>query len=79
MNTESSTLTIISKISGKSEAFLLQNLSSKGLWDSFLHIDLVLSLEETFKIRFDRDDVAEMTTPEKVLRLIESKLKSDGR
>ena len=39
-------------------------------WDSLQHVNLVLALEQTFKLRFRPEEVAEMLTIERIAALV---------
>ena len=39
-------------------------------WDSISHMDLVLSLEKTFPIRLDGDEIADMQSVKAVLEIL---------
>ena len=44
-------------------------------WDSLNHMNLIVSLEEEFKIRFTDEDISEMLNLELILYTIQQKLK----
>jgi len=43
-------------------------------WDSMGHVELASSLERTFGLTFDVDDLMEMENVKEVLRIVQSKL-----
>ena len=43
-------------------------------WDSLKHMELILSLEETYNIRFTSDEVAGVESLDDLVRVIEVKL-----
>ena len=43
-------------------------------WDSMGHVTLTSSLEQTFRLRFDVDDLMEMENVREICRVVESKL-----
>ena len=47
-----------------------------AVWDSTQHLNLVLALEEKFKLQLSPEEIEEMKTIGDVARLIEGKLKS---
>ncbi len=47
-------------------------------WDSIQHVNLVLALEQNFKVQFFPADIAEMTTIELIALLVERKLTQSG-
>ena len=42
-------------------------------WDSITHMDLIVSLEEFFKIKFDMEEIVEMTSFEKIVSILKAK------
>lgn len=68
-------ISIISKISKLNENEIQNSQNVKGLWDSFSHLELVLQLEEEFQIMFEPEEIAEMTTINKVISAVEEKVK----
>ena len=44
------------------------------VWDSLRHIQIVLALEEEFKVEFDEDIVPDMTSFQKIYSVLEEKL-----
>lgn len=67
---------IISGVAKKSATELEQLSDQQGLWDSLLHVELVVALESEFDIFFEPDEIAEIDTPIKVLELVKSKVSS---
>ncbi len=67
-------LDIISRISKKAICEIEDNLNTKELWDSFSHLELVLSLEEEFNIVLDPEEIAEMRTPQEVNDIVSHKV-----
>jgi acyl carrier protein len=43
-------------------------------WDSLLHMQLVLALEEEFKVQFGADDIIRMQRVDHILDVLKSKL-----
>jgi len=43
-------------------------------WDSMGHVELASSLERTFGLTFDVDDLMEMENVKEILRIVQSKL-----
>jgi acyl carrier protein len=43
-------------------------------WDSVQHLNLILSLEQTFQVRIDPEDMDRMQTVGQIAELVESKL-----
>lgn len=41
-----------------------------GNWDSITHMDLIVSIEEEFKIELSGDDIADMTTFDAIRQIV---------
>lgn len=65
---------IISAIAKKSVTELKEGVNEEGLWDSLLHVELVIELETEFDIFFSQEEIAQIDTPAKVLEVIELKM-----
>lgn len=65
---------IISAIAKKSVTELKEGVNEQGLWDSLLHVELVIELETEFDIFFSQEEIAQIDTPAKVLEVIELKM-----
>lgn len=48
-------------------------------WDSLGHAALVSALEQVFAVQFDIDEVMEMENMAAVVRIVDARLKADGR
>lgn len=57
---------------------LKENFSQKEVeaWDSLRHLNLIVELEEAFNISYEPEEIAEMTSFDKVVSL--TKIKSTG-
>ena len=62
---------------------LKKNVSKKNLtqkkiksWDSLNHIILLLSIQETFKVKFKISEYEQLTSFDKIANLIKKKLKN---
>lgn len=71
---ENKIIEIISRISKVAVEELLSNISERGLWDSFAHLELILALEEEFDIMLDPEEIAEMQTSKEVIEIISKKI-----
>ncbi len=67
-------LDLISAVTHRSIPELEKNMDTKDLWDSFRRVELVLALEEEFKLLLEPEEIIEMNTPEKVVACIEMKV-----
>lgn len=54
-----------------------QNLTMKDVsnWDSISHMNLIVNIEEVFKIELSGDDIAEMTSFDQIRSIVESYIK----
>jgi acyl carrier protein len=43
-------------------------------WDSLMHMNLVIALEEEFNVEFDEEEIIEMLSYKGVIELLEAKL-----
>ena len=57
---------------------LKKNLTQKKIksWDSLNHVILLLSIQETFKIKFKISEYEQLTSFDKIIKLIKKKLKN---
>lgn len=67
---------IISGIAKKSVEELKGSINEQRLWDSLLHVELVVALESEFDIFFSPEEIAQIDTPAKVLDVVKSKVAS---
>lgn len=67
---------IIAGVSKKSVDEIKSSPDIEGLWDSLLHVELVVALESEFGIFFEPEEIAEISTPKKVLAVVEAKVAS---
>jgi acyl carrier protein len=53
---------------------VIQNLTMNDVnnWDSISHMNLIVNIEETFKIELTGDDIADMTSFDQIRRIIAS-------
>ena len=56
---------------------LKDNVTQKEIenWDSLRHLNLVVELEEAFNVSYEPEEIAEMTSMEKIVTLTEIKRK----
>ena len=66
-------LAIISEVTKIGVDELLKKENEPKLWDSLLHVELVIKLEDEFDIFFEQEEISEMTTVKKIVELIERK------
>lgn len=71
---EEKILEIISQVTSLDIKDLEKNLEKENLWDSFTHIELIVNLESEFNISFEQDEIAALTTPQKVIDLVLKKV-----
>lgn len=53
---------------------LISNYEKKNIWDSFTHIEIIMTLEEELDIFFNEEEVGEIITLEKIVSLIQKKV-----
>lgn len=66
-------LSIISTVTQVETEVLKKNLTTEGLWGSFLHIELVVNLEAEFDITFEQEEIASMKTPQAIIDTVTKK------
>ena len=49
------------------------SMESAENWDSFRHLQLILSIEDEYGVQFDPQKIPELTTVAKVLKALEQK------
>ena len=52
----------------------LEKDCDKTLWDSFSHIDIILSIEDEFNAMFTQEEITQAKTIDKIMQLLEGKL-----
>lgn len=67
---------IISAVAKKNVEELTDRINDEKLWDSLLHVELVIELESEFDIFFSPEEIAQIDTPAKVLAVVKSKISS---
>lgn len=68
-------LKVISMITKIDEQNLDKEASNDRSWNSLTHVELVIALEEHFQIFFEPEEIAAMSTVNKVIELVERKVK----
>ncbi|MCV3396555.1 MULTISPECIES: acyl carrier protein [Campylobacter] len=55
------------------------NLSMQNCknWTSLNHIDIIMSLEEEFEIKFSKDELSQLKSQNELLQAIKSKVKNE--
>ncbi|MFD1802234.1 hypothetical protein ACFSFZ_08540 [Mixta tenebrionis] len=71
-------IAIISRVAKKPASELIHHMEDKRLWDSFTHLELILSLEEEFNIMFEPEEISEMITPKLLIQTVEEKIKNES-
>ncbi len=49
------------------------NMENCKNWTSLTHIDIIMSLEEEFDIRFNKNELSQLTSQNKLLKTIKEK------
>ncbi len=70
---ENKIIEIISTVTKLEKSYIKENLNTQKLWESITHVEVVIALEEEFDISFSQDEIAQMTTVEKIIELINKK------
>lgn len=65
---------IISAVAKKDVGELKDLINEQSLWDSLLHVELVVALESEFDIFFSPDEISQIDTPAKVLEVVQLKV-----
>ncbi|EAL5741299.1 acyl carrier protein, partial [Campylobacter lari] len=55
------------------------NLSMQNCknWTSLNHIDIIMSLEEEFEVKFSKDELSQLKSQNELLQAIKSKVKNE--
>lgn len=67
--------TILGKVFELPATQIRPELSNKDIskWDSLTHMDMITSLEESYKVEFDFDEIVSMTSVAKIDQILKSK------
>lgn len=52
---------------------LQKRIADSTVWDSLMKIEIFFAIEDELGIRFDKNDLVRMTTPEALLAVVEEK------
>ena len=66
-------LEIISKITKITESDLIEQSNDNRPWDSLGHVEIVIALENELGLFFETEEIADMTTINKIIEIIERK------
>ena len=66
---------IISTIAKIDKDQLIEKIDVDKLWESIVHVEIVIALEEEFDIVFTQEEIGGMTTINKIIDLVKSKAK----
>ncbi|EGO0809466.1 acyl carrier protein [Campylobacter lari] len=53
------------------------NMQNCKNWTSLNHIDIIMSLEEEFEIKFSKDELSQLKSQNELLQAIKSKVKNE--
>jgi len=70
-------LKIIAVIAKKTTDELADLKNEQGLWDSLLHVELIVALEAEFDIFFSPEEISQIDTPAKVIDVVTLKISSN--
>lgn len=65
---------ILSSVTNISIEELNKHSGETEMWDSFVMLEIVIALEDSFDIKFTQDEIAEMKTVDDICRIVEGKL-----
>jgi acyl carrier protein len=74
VSAESKIVTLLSSLAKVDESVIRNSLDQPNLWDSFAHVEMIITLEEDFGITFSQDEIAEMLTPSVVISYVKKKV-----
>ena len=61
---------IISKTTKLEKKFIREN-SSKQIWDSLKHFEIIILLEDAFNVRLDTADIAAMRSVDEIINILQ--------
>lgn len=70
---ENKIIEIISTITKINKAELVEKVDVEKLWESMVHVEIVIALEEEFDIVFTQDEIGNMTTILKIIDTVKAK------
>ncbi|MBR2221613.1 MAG: hypothetical protein IJ972_01295 [Campylobacter sp.] len=70
---ENKIIEIISTITKINKAELVEKVDVEKLWESIIHVEIVIALEEEFDIVFTQDEIGNMTTILKIIDTVKAK------
>lgn len=70
---ENKIIEIISTITKINKAELVEKVDVEKLWESIIHVEIVIALEEEFDIVFTQDEIGNMTTILKIVDTVKAK------
>ncbi|EAJ6142085.1 acyl carrier protein [Campylobacter lari] len=53
------------------------NIQNCKNWTSLNHIDIIMSLEEEFEVKFSKDELSQLKSQNELLQAIKSKVKNE--
>lgn len=77
MNTESEVIHIISEVFDFPKDRIKGDMTSDDIekWDSLQQLNLIMAMENKFKIQFDMEDTFKIKNIKSIIAIVESKLK----
>ncbi|ARR01154.1 acyl carrier protein [Campylobacter porcelli] len=64
---------IISTIAKINRDQLIEKIDIEKLWESIVHVEIIIALEEEFDIVFTQEEIGDTTTVRKIIDLIKTK------
>lgn len=70
---ENTVYSTIADILGMDEEEIKVRADENGLWDSLKRVELIFALEDELGIMFEPEDIEYMTTPNRIIEVVEKK------
>ncbi|WP_086245421.1 acyl carrier protein [Campylobacter devanensis] len=71
---ENKIIEIISTITKINKTELVEKVDTEKLWESIVHVEIVIALEEEFDIVFTQEEIGNMTTILKIIDIVKAKV-----
>ncbi len=65
---------VISSVVKIDSSELLKHMDEEKQWNSLTHIELIITLESEFNITFEDEELMELTTVSKILKIVGKKV-----
>lgn len=71
-------LDIISSVSKLDKEYLNEKQNEQNLWESIVHVEIIIALEETFDISLTQKEIAEMKSVEDIIKIVKQKVQNEA-